>query len=99
MSLAASAPLTHAVETPSLLAQLRGDITCVLQRDPAARNVIEVALLYPGVHALVFYRLSYGLWRRGFKFPARLLSWFARLVTNIDIHPGAAIGEYLMGAR
>lgn len=95
MSLAASAPLTHAVETPSLFAQVRGDITCVLQRDPAARNVIEVTLLYPGVHALVFYRLSNGLWRRGFKFPARLMSWFARLVTNIDIHPGAAIGERL----
>jgi serine O-acetyltransferase len=95
MSLAASAPLAHVASTPGLFTKLRGDVACVLQRDPAARNVVEVALLYPGVHALVFYRLSNSLWRRGFKFPARFLSWFGRLVTNIDIHPGATIGERL----
>jgi serine O-acetyltransferase len=95
MSLAASAPMTCAAASPGLFAKLRGDVTCVLQRDPAARNSLEVALLYPGVHALVFYRIANGLWRRGVKFPARLLSWFARLVTNIDIHPGATIGERL----
>jgi serine O-acetyltransferase len=77
------------------LGTLKSDVTCVLQRDPAARNALEVALLYPGVHALLIYRLANGLWRRGFKFPARLLSWFARLVTNIDIHPGATIGARL----
>jgi serine O-acetyltransferase len=95
MSLAASAPITSAAASPSLLAKLRGDVSCVLQRDPAARNSLEVTLLYPGVHALVFYRIANSLWRRGFKFPARFLSWFARLVTNIDIHPGATIGERL----
>jgi serine O-acetyltransferase len=95
MSLAASAPMTPATLAPGLFAKLRGDVSCVLQRDPAARNVLEVALLYPGVHALVVYRLSNGLWRHGFKFPARFLSWFARLATNIDIHPGATIGERL----
>jgi serine O-acetyltransferase len=95
MSLAASAPMTSLTERAGLLAKLRGDVSCVLKRDPAARNVLEVALLYPGVHALVFYRLSNALWRRGVKFPARFLSWFARLATNIDIHPGASIGERL----
>jgi serine O-acetyltransferase len=95
MSLAASAPVTSAATTPSLFAKLRGDVSCVLQRDPAARNSLEVALLYPGVHAVLFYRVANSLWRRGVKFPARFLSWFARLVTNIDIHPGATIGQRL----
>ncbi len=95
MSLAASATVARTAEDVSLFDKLRGDVACVLQRDPAARNSLEVALLYPGVHALVFYRLANNLWRRGFKFPARFLSWFARLATNIDIHPGATIGERL----
>lgn len=95
MTLVASAAMTRAPAPAGLFTKLRGDVTCVLQRDPAARNSLEIALLYPGVHALVLYRLSNGLWRRGFKFPARFLSWFARLVTNIDIHPGATIGERL----
>lgn len=95
MSLVASAPMTHARTAAGLLAKLRGDVACVLQRDPAARNSLEVALLYPGVHALLIYRVANGLWRRGVKFPARFLSWLGRLVTNIDIHPGATIGERL----
>lgn len=95
MSLASTASMTHAPAGANLFGKVRADVTCVLQRDPAARNVLEVALLYPGVHALVIYRLANSLWRRGFKFPARLLSWFGRLVTNIDIHPGATIGERL----
>jgi serine O-acetyltransferase len=95
MSLASTASVTHPPAVPNLLNRVRADVSCVLQRDPAARNVLEVALLYPGVHALVIYRLSNSLWRHGFKFPARFLSWFGRLVTNIDIHPGATIGERL----
>lgn len=78
-----------------LVATLRGDVTCVLERDPAARNAVEVALLYPGVHAVVIHRFANALWRRGFKFPARFLSWLARFLTNIDIHPGATIGQRL----
>ena len=70
-----------------------GDIACVSQRDPAARGMLEVLLLYPGVHALIFHRFAHRLWRAGFKFVGRFVSWFARLVTNIDIHPGATIGE------
>jgi serine O-acetyltransferase len=95
MSLAASVTYTRTPGRPGLIATVRADIACVLQRDPAARNSLEVALLYPGVHALIFYRIANGLWRRGVKFPARFLSWFARLVTNIDIHPGATIGDRL----
>ncbi|MDD2876963.1 MAG: serine O-acetyltransferase [Acidiphilium sp.] len=69
------------------------DIDCVKSRDPAARHKLEIILTYPGVHAIVFYRLANGLWRRNWRFMARLLSWFARLVTNVDIHPGATIGH------
>ncbi len=71
----------------------RDDVGCVKARDPAARNVVEILLTYPGVHAIIWHRLANRLWRSGFKFPARFLSWFARLATNVDIHPGATIGR------
>lgn len=74
---------------------LREDIGCVKARDPAARYGVEIVLTYPGVHALIYYRLANQLWRKGLRFLARLLSWFARLVTNVDIHPGATIGRRL----
>jgi serine O-acetyltransferase len=75
--------------------QLREDIGCVKARDPAARHTFEIVLTYPGVHALILHRLSNRLWRKGLRFPARLLSWFGRLITNVDIHPGATIGRRL----
>jgi serine O-acetyltransferase len=78
---------------PGLWSLWRDDVACVKARDPAARNVVEVLLTYPGVHAIIWHRLANRLWRRGFKFPARFLSWFARLATNVDIHPGATIGR------
>ncbi|WP_298282058.1 serine O-acetyltransferase [Acidocella sp.] len=71
----------------------REDVACVRARDPAARGTLEILLTYPGVHALFCHRLAHPLWRRGARFGARLLSWFARLVTNIDIHPAAQIGR------
>jgi len=95
MTLVATADMSRTRATRGILLKLKGDVDCVLQRDPAARNALEVALLYPGVHAIMIYRVANGLWRRGFKFPARFLSWLARLVTNIDIHPGATLGERL----
>jgi serine O-acetyltransferase len=69
------------------------DVACVKARDPAARHVYEILLTYPGVHAIIWHRLAHRLWRGGFKFPARFLSWLARLTTNVDIHPGATIGR------
>jgi len=69
------------------------DIHCVMARDPAARHTLEVVLTYPGVHAVVIHRVANRLWRHGLRFPARILSWFGRLVTNVDIHPGASIGR------
>ncbi|MBV2133078.1 serine O-acetyltransferase [Pseudomonas sp. MAP12] len=76
----------------SLLGEWRDDIRCVFQRDPAARTTFEVLTTYPGVHAILLYRLGHRLWRSGWRYPARLLAFLARLVSNVDIHPGAVIG-------
>ncbi|MEC8103038.1 MAG: serine O-acetyltransferase, partial [Pseudomonadota bacterium] len=54
--------------------QLRDDIACVFERDPAARNTFEVLTTYPGVHAIIHYRIANRLWRMGLKWLARLLS-------------------------
>lgn len=79
--------------TPGLWAILREDLACVFQRDPAARSTLEVLTTYPGVHAVLTHRLSHRLWRAGWRFPARLLSFLGRTLTNVDIHPGASIGR------
>lgn len=73
--------------------QLREDIASVFERDPAARNTFEVLTTYPGLHAILHYRLANWLWRRGMKWLARLLSTFSRWMTGIEIHPGATIGR------
>lgn len=67
----------------------------ILARDPAARHKLEVMLTYPGVHAIVLHRVSHAMWRVGLKLPARMVSWLARLLTGIEIHPAAAIGKRL----
>ncbi|MDE8652889.1 serine O-acetyltransferase [Novosphingobium album (ex Liu et al. 2023)] len=77
---------------PSLLALARDDIACVAARDPAAGGRWEIALTYPGVHAIIWHRIANRLWRARLRFPARFLAWVARLLTNVDIHPAARIG-------
>jgi serine O-acetyltransferase len=72
---------------------LRANIQAVMERDPAARSKIEVFLAYPGVHALMFYRLAHGAWRRKWYLLGRVLSHIGRVMTGIEIHPGATIGE------
>lgn len=69
------------------------DIDSFMARDPAARTRTEVVLCYPGFHALIFYRLAHGLWRREWYLLGRLISHFAKIVTGIEIHPGAEIGR------
>ena len=81
------------VRTLGFWAQLSEDIACVFQRDPAARTKLEVLTTYPGVHALLLHRLAHRLWRRNWRYSARLLSYWARIWTNVDIHPGACIGR------
>ncbi|MCB2059804.1 MAG: serine O-acetyltransferase [Novosphingobium sp.] len=76
-----------------MLGLIRDDIACVAARDPAAGGSIEILLTYPGVHAIIWHRVANRLWRSGFRFGARFLSWFARLLTNVDIHPAATIGR------
>jgi serine O-acetyltransferase len=76
-----------------MFARIREDIAAVRERDPAARSGIEVLLCYPGVHALVWHRLSGGLWRSGFRTLARFVSHIGRFSTGIEIHPGATIGR------
>jgi serine O-acetyltransferase len=82
-----------ALPPPSLLQLIVEDVGCVRQRDPAARGSLETLLTYPGVHAVIWYRAAHRLWLAGWRFTARLMSWFCRLFTNIDIHPGARIGR------
>lgn len=76
-----------------IYSSLKEDINCVFDRDPAARNVFEVITTYPGVWALIWHRLNHRLWTVGLKWPARFLSNIARLLTGIEIHPGAVIGR------
>lgn len=71
------------------------DVQAALDRDPAARNSLEVILFYPGVHALWAHRVAHGFWRIGFKLFAKGISSAARLVTGVEIHPGATIGQGL----
>jgi serine O-acetyltransferase len=66
------------------------------ESDPAVRSSIEVLFFYPGIKALLLYRLSSYLWHGGFKFLARGVADFSRFVTGIEIHPGAKIGRGLV---
>ena len=76
-----------------MLKRIIEDLDTALQRDPAARNRLEVALTYPGVHAIWGYRIANFLWRRGFKLLARIYANWVRTETGIEIHPGARIGR------
>jgi serine O-acetyltransferase len=76
-----------------MLKSLREYLTSVFQRDPAARSVFELLTVYPGVHALVFHRLSHRLWCWHLRWLARWLALAARWLTGIEIHPGAKIGR------
>jgi serine O-acetyltransferase len=72
---------------------LHENIDAYLARDPAARSRWEIILLYPGFHALVFYKAAHWLWLRHWFFLGRLISQIARWLTGIEIHPGAKIGR------
>jgi len=72
---------------------LREYVRSVFQRDPAAHSTLEVLILYPGVQALAFHRLSHRLWHWRLRWLARALSQFGRWLTGIEIHPGARIGK------
>lgn len=73
--------------------RLREDINSVFDRDPAARNFLEVLTNYPGLHALLLHRCGHWLWKKNLKWLTRTLSTFSRWLTGIEIHPGATIGR------
>ena len=75
---------------------VREDVKATRERDPAARSDMEVLLLYPGVHALLAYRLAHSLHEKEHYFAARAISQTARCITGIEIHPAAKIGKGLM---
>ncbi|GAB3599929.1 serine O-acetyltransferase EpsC [Microbacterium tumbae] len=77
----------------SLIGRMREDLVAARLRDPAARSGVEVALLYPGLHAIWAHRVWHGLWRRNLRFLARAGSQLTRWLTGIEIHPGARIGR------
>lgn len=76
-----------------MLQLLKEDVTCVFERDPAARGVLDVLTCYSGVHAVLFHRLCHAMWQSGLRWPARFLGNVARWLTGIEIHPGAKIGR------
>ncbi len=73
----------------------RKEVKAVFDRDPAARNFIEVLITYSGFHAMIFYRTSHALSKLGIPFLPRWLSQLGRFFTGIEIHPGAVIGREL----
>ncbi len=75
--------------------EMRSDLASVVERDPAARSKAEVALMYPGVHAVWAHRVAHTLWHEGAYVPARALSQVTRFWTNIEIHPAAELGPRL----
>lgn len=77
------------------LKELYEDAKNIVKKDPASRNILEVMILYPGFHILVFYRLANLFYRHHFSFLARLISQIGRFLTGIEIHPGAKIGRRL----
>ena len=73
---------------------LAEDLRTAKRRDPAARSTLEVALAYPGVHALWTHRVTHAMWSHpALRTPARVLSSIARMATGVDIHPEATIGR------
>ena len=72
------------------------DIKAVQERDPAARNWLEVLLLYQGVHALIWHRFAHWFYRHKLFFIARLISQIARFLTLTEVHPGAELGHGIL---
>lgn len=73
--------------------RLNEDISCILERDPAARTRWEVLTCYPGLHAIALHRIAHACWIRDFKWAGRFISHLARMLTGIEIHPGAGVGR------
>ena len=75
-----------------MFATLRRDVAVIFERDPAARNWVEILTCYPGLHAIWGHRIAHWLWEHRLYWPGRLVSHITRGLTGIEIHPGATIG-------
>ena len=73
--------------------KLRGDIGCILERDPAARTTWEVLTCYPGLHAIYIHKLARWFWLHHLRWLGRFTSHLGRWLTGIEIHPGAKVGS------
>ncbi|MDK2799334.1 MAG: serine O-acetyltransferase [Clostridiales bacterium] len=78
-----------------MLKTIKEEINVILERDPAARNWLEVLLLYPGLHAILSHRIAHWFYSHKMFFIARAISQLSRFFTGIEIHPGAKIGKGL----
>ena len=93
--LAGTAAVGLAKTVKAIKEEIKNDVEAVKQRDPAAKNGVEILLLYSGVHAIFAYRVSHKLYLGKHYFSARLVSQLAKFFTGIEIHPGATIGKGL----
>jgi serine O-acetyltransferase len=78
-----------------MLAAIRQDIRVAKERDPAVPTTLQVIFAYPGVHAIWGHRISHWLWNRGARLAARVFAEFNRILTGVEIHPGAVLGSGL----
>ncbi len=78
-----------------MLKRIRKEIQAVFERDPAAKSLLEVILCYPGLHAILMHRVAHFFYRHKMFLIARSISQISRFLTQIEIHPGAVIGEGL----
>jgi serine O-acetyltransferase len=76
-----------------MFSRLREDIANIMERDPAARSAWEVLTCYPGLHAIALHRMAHWCWTNSLKWFGRFISYLARVLTGIEIHPGATIGR------
>lgn len=75
------------------ISKVKEDIKVIYDNDPAATNLLEVILCYPGLHALIAYRLAHRLYKWNIPLIPRIISYITRIITGIEIHPGAKIGR------
>lgn len=92
-SRAAGLVRAFAATLPEIRSVLDTDVEAAFRGDPAARSVDEIVLCYPGIHAVIYYRIAHRLYELGVPLLARIVSELAHSATGIDIHPGARIGN------
>ena len=80
----------------SFIENIKSDIQSIKERDPAAKNGLEIILTYSGVHAVIIHRVAYWFYEKNLKVTARVISQLGRFLTGIEIHPGAKIGKGLL---